>query len=67
MPPVQAKVGFLKLIIGATPVAEQLQADLAKSGKAMSEATKRLQAVQYSMITGAMVGIAAVTLELVKD
>ena len=66
MPPVQAKVGFLKLIIGATPVAEQLQADLAKSGKAMSEATKRLQAVQYSMITGAMVGIAAVTFELVK-
>jgi len=66
MPPVQAKVGFLKLIIGATPVAEGLQADLAKSGKAMSEATKRMQAVQYSMITGAMVGIAAVTFELVK-
>jgi TP901 family phage tail tape measure protein len=65
MPP-QAKVGFLKLMIGATPVGDALRNDIQQSGQAMSDATKKLQSAQYAIISGALVGIAAVTFELIK-
>lgn len=61
-----SKIGFLKLIIGATPVADQLREDIKKGGDTAIESTKKLQGVQYGMITGALVGFAAVTFEIIK-
>lgn len=61
-----AKVGFLKLILGATPEFDQLQKELKESGKATSEVGKKIQSVRYAQLSAAMVGIAGIGFEFLK-
>ena len=62
----QAKVGFLKLILGATPEYDTLQKEIREGGKAQTEASKKFQSIRYAQLSTMMVGIAAVGFEFMK-